>query len=163
MIDVKELRIGNYVTYSADNPDCMAVLAKIEAIYGNFVNVSFGVYDDQGEEVPCTENRVPVRELYPIEINIDQLKYNGFDLNGVPEDLVPVEDRDFSDDTYVWATGNSLDDTYTQVCLYLDYRYDDWIASIDTPSIGMESIRLKYVHELQNLLTLMRIEKDIIL
>lgn len=163
MIGAKELQIGNYVTYSADNPDCMAVLAKIEAIYGNFVNVSFSVLDDQGEEVPGTQECVPVRELYPIEINIDQLKYNGFDLNGLSEDLVPAEDRDFSDDTYVWATGNLIEDTYTQVCLYLDYRYDDWIVSVDTPSIGMDSVRLKYVHELQNLLTLMRIDKEIVL
>lgn len=161
MVDVKELHIGNYVTYSADDISRMAVLAKIDAIRVDSVDVSFSVHNDQGEEVPCGQTFVSPRELYPIEITEDSLKYNGFDLNGISEDLVPVEDRDFSDDTYVWQTGSFEDDTVVKVYIYFDYRHNDCIVEIDTPNISMDSMRLKYIHELQNLFTLMKIDKEI--
>ena len=100
--------------------------------------------------------------LEPIPLTEKILKSNDFDLNGLSEDLVPVEDRDFSDDTYVWQAGKFENDTVVKVCVYFDYRYNDCIVELETPNITTDSIRLKYVHELQHALRLCGIDKEIV-
>ena len=101
-------------------------------------------------------------EIEPIPLTVEILKSNGFDLNGISEDLVPAEDRDFSDDTYVWQAGKFEDDTVVRVCVYFDYRYNDCIVELETPNITTDSIRLKHVHQLQHALRLCGIEKEIV-
>ena len=98
-----------------------------------------------------------------VPLTVEILESNGFDLNGISEDLVPAEDRDFSDDTYVWQAGKFEDDTVVRVCVYFDYRYNDCIVELETPNITTDSIRLKYVHQLQHALRLCGIEKEIVL
>ena len=102
------------------------------------------------------------KSIEPITLTVEILKSNGFDLNGISEDLVPAEDRDFSDDTYVWQAGKFEDDTVVRVCVYFDYRYNDCIVELETPNITTDSIRLKYVHQLQHALRLCGIEKEIV-
>ena len=142
----EELMIGDWVKISSQ-------FAQIYDVGHNTIGVQFSDGYDVFEP----------KSIEPIPLTVEILKSNGFDLNGISEDLVPAEDRDFSDDTYVWQAGKFEDDTVVRVCVYFDYRYNDCIVELETPNITTESIRLKYVHQLQHALRLCGIDKEIVL
>lgn len=99
--------------------------------------------------------------LGPIPITPEILEKNGFDINGIPEDMQPVEERDWSDDTYVWSRQETPDEAI-EVCIYMDDPYN-FFAEIICQYCHVDGVHIKYVHELQHVLRLCGIEKEIIL
>jgi len=99
--------------------------------------------------------------LQPVPITPEILEKNGFDINGIPEDMQPVEERDWSDETYVWSRQETPDES-TDVCVYMDDP-DNFFVEIIGPDCHVDGVHIKYVHELQNTLRLCKIEKEIVL
>lgn len=97
--------------------------------------------------------------LVPIPLTLEILKKNGFDINGISEYMQPVEERDWSDDTYVWSRQETPDERM-EVSVYMDDPYN-FFAEIICQYCHVDGIHIKYVHELQHALRLCGIEKDI--
>lgn len=102
-----------------------------------------------------------VKYLSPILLTSEILEKNGFDINGIPEDMVPVEDRDWSDDTYVWSKPETPYESM-KVCVYMDDPYNFFIGII-CQYCHVDGIHVKFVHELQHALRLCGIDKEIVI
>ena len=99
--------------------------------------------------------------LDPIPLTPEILEKNGFDVNGIPEDMQPVEERDWSDDTYVWSRQETPYER-TQVSVYMDDP-DNFFAEIICQHCHVDGVHINYVHELQHALKLCGISKEIVL
>ncbi len=97
--------------------------------------------------------------LVPIPITPEILEKNGFDINGISEDMQPVEERDWSDDTYVWSRQETPDECM-QVSVYMDDP-NNFFAEIICQHCHVDGVHIKYVHELQHALQLCGIKKEI--
>lgn len=95
----------------------------------------------------------------PIPLTPEILEKNGFDINGIPEDMEPVEERDWSDDTYVWSRQETPYES-TEVCVYMEDP-DNFFAEIICQHCHVDGVHIKYVHELQHCLKLCGINKNI--
>lgn len=95
----------------------------------------------------------------PIPLTLEILEKNGFYIDGIPEDTQPVEERDWSDDTYVWSRQETPDESM-QVNVYMDDPYNFFVEII-CQYCHVDGLHIKYVHELQHALRLCRIEKEI--
>ena len=145
-----ELMIGDWVFYTTPKTPTPVKIGKIyvnkEASMSE-VNFYGNLGNDCISEI-CFE---------PIPLTADLLKKNGFDQNGLSEDLVPVEERDYSDDTYVWSEPFT---EYFNVMVSVYIEEGREFVEIDY-LYGHMDIKCKYVHELQHALRLCGIEKEI--
>ena len=148
-----ELMIGDWVRITDDDTD-----AFFDARVGTLTRVENIFVVPPGEEmaqpfsIDCVE---------PIPITPEILEKNGFDINGIPEDMQPVEERDWSDDTYVWS-GQETPDEVMEVCVYMEDP-NNFFAEIICQYCHVDGVHIKYVHELQHALRLCGIEKEIVL
>ena len=101
----------------------------------------------------------PYESLDPIPLTPEILEKNGFDINGIPENMQPVEERDWSDDTYVWSRQETPYES-TEVCVYMEDT-DNFFAEIICQHCHVDGVHIKYVHELQHALRLCKIDKTI--
>lgn len=97
--------------------------------------------------------------LVPIPLTLEILKKNSFGINGISEDMQPVEERDWSDDTYVWSRQETPDERM-EVSVYMDDPYN-FFAEIICQYCHVDGIHIKYVHELQHALRLCKIDVEI--
>lgn len=102
-------------------------------------------------------------QLQPILLTPEILEKNGFDPNGIPEEVMPIEERDYSDDTYVWSNASNECDTHCQVCVYIDYHNNVCLFEAFTSDSHIDGIKIRYVHQLQQALRLCGINKKVIL
>ena len=151
-MEAKDLMIGDWVRISDDDTD--------EYFDAQIKGVDFldNVYAPiPGEEKPCPFS---IDCVEPIPLTPEILEKNGFDINGIPEDMVPVEDRDWSDDTYVWSKPETPYESM-QVSVYMDDPYNFFIEIICL-YCHVDGIHVKFVHELQHALRLCGIDKEIV-
>ncbi len=97
----------------------------------------------------------------PVPLTPEILEKNGFDPNGIPEEVMPIEERDYSDDTYVWSNASNECDTHCQVCVYIDYHNNVCLFEAFTSDSHIDGIKIRYVHQLQHALRLCGINKEI--
>lgn len=162
----EELMIGDLVNYrpgwineETGKPEyeCGDVFpVKITCIYDGLAQ-----YDDLLPDGTINTIEVADYELSGIPITPEILEKNGFDINGIPEDMQPVEERDWSDDTYVWSRQETPDEAM-EVSVYMDDPYN-FFAEIICQHCHVDGVHIKYVHELQHALRLCGIEKEIVL
>ena len=98
-------------------------------------------------------------DVIPIPLTPEILEKNGFEIDGMPENMIPVDERDWSDDTYVWSQQETPEEE-KQVSVYMDDPYNFFVEII-CKYCHADGIHVKYVHELQHALRLCKIEKEI--
>ena len=96
-----------------------------------------------------------------IPLTPEILDKNGFNINGISENMQPVEERDWSDNTYLWSRQETPNERM-QVSVYMDDSIN-FFAEIICQYCHVDGVHIKYVHELQNTLRLCGINKEIII
>lgn len=156
-----ELMIGDWVMFTSKYGCGAAQIAGIEPREGTVEPTTFTIL--QRDKDGNTKLFIGVRKYWvkPIPLTPEILEKNGFDVNGIPENMQPVEERDWSDDTYVWSKQETPYER-TQVSVYMDDP-DNFFVEIICQHCHVDGIHIKYIHELQHTLRLCRVEKEIIL
>lgn len=150
-MDINKLMIGDWV-YNTHHKKNIKITPYDFFTHGHLNGHQYIM----GPGTPCLG-----RDLEPIPLTPEILEKNGFDINGIPEDMVPVEDRDWSDDTYVWSKPETPDESM-QVSVYMDDPYNFFIEIICL-YCHVDGIHVKFVHELQHALRLCGIDKEIVI
>lgn len=164
---VTELMIGDWVRINRDGL-CIkkGTIVEVRGIDGDnkFPEKDLhGVADCRPLDKSQFQGGIWCEYLDPIPLTPEILEKNGFDLNGIPTEMVPVEERDYSDDTYVWQERDELGNLFTVSLYDQNDGLGTWSCEVvDCPKGSMEII-IKSVHELQHVLRLCGIEKEIIL
>lgn len=138
-----------------------------ELMIGDWVqDISFVTIESLCSEDICTYRNkegfiytANISNMKPVPLTAEILEKNGFNQNGIPEDMQPVEERDYYDETYVWS---EIVDDYkeNEVSVYLEYGKE----CVEIHCIkGSMDIECKYVHQLQHALKVCGIDKNIVL
>lgn len=148
-----DLMIGDWARV-IDDDGCMTNFfsGKVEAI-----DMLGNIY----VKVPGDETAYPysVDCVEPILLTLEILEKNGFDINGIPEDMQPIEERDWSDNTYVWSRQETPYECM-QVSVYMDDPHN-FFTEIICQYCHVDGVHIKYVHELQHALRLCKIDVEI--
>lgn len=158
-MEIDNIMLGDWVVFhdSGYNSDGTVWkddrICRITAIDGMCMRVRWEDIDGYSDESVY----IPVTCFSPIPLTCEILERNVFNMNGVSNNLVLAENRNYCDDTYVWS--QSVNE-YESITISIYIEQDKEFVEINYPD-GSLNIKCKFIHELQHALKLCKIKKNI--